>query len=64
MSSDPLSLTFAALADPTRRALLARFLKSQHAVRRDPWAERAAGRELQEFMPLAVMVPVRAVAAE
>jgi nitrite reductase (NADH) large subunit len=47
-----------------RRGLLERFVKSQHAVRKDPWAERAAGRELQEFMPLAVMVPVRAVAAE
>ncbi len=47
-----------------RRALLARFLKSQLAVRRDPWAERAAGRELNEFMPLAVLAPIRAIAAE
>ena len=47
-----------------RRALLARFLKSQLAVRKDPWAERAAGRELNEFMPLAVLAPIRAIAAE
>jgi nitrite reductase (NADH) large subunit len=47
-----------------RRALLERFKKSQLAVRRDPWAERAAGRELNEFMPLAVLVPIRQVAAE
>jgi nitrite reductase (NADH) large subunit len=57
-----------------RRALLERFLKSQHAVRKDPWAERAAGRELRDFMPLAEMVqvqlapvpamPVQAVPAE
>ena len=36
-----------------RKALYARFLVSQRAVRRDPWAERVAGRELHEFMPLA-----------
>jgi nitrite reductase (NADH) large subunit len=47
-----------------RKALLERFKKSQLAVRRDPWAERAAGRELQEFMPLAVLAPVPAIAAE
>jgi nitrite reductase (NADH) large subunit len=47
-----------------RRALLERFKKSQLAVRRDPWAERAAGRELHEFMPLAVLAPIAAVAAE
>jgi nitrite reductase (NADH) large subunit len=41
-----------------RRALIERFLKSQRAARRDPWAERAAGRELHEFMPLAVLTPV------
>jgi hypothetical protein len=41
-----------------RRALVERFLKSQRAARKDPWAERAAGRELHEFMPLAVLVPV------
>src|SRR6185369_17167427 len=44
-----------------RRALLERFKKSQLAVRRDPWAERAAGRELTEFMPLAVLEPIRQV---
>jgi len=47
-----------------RKALLERFKKSQLAVRRDPWAERAAGRELHEFMPLAVLAPVPAIAAE
>jgi nitrite reductase (NADH) large subunit len=47
-----------------RRALLERFKKSQLAVRHDPWAERAAGRELQEFMPLAVLEPIRQIAAE
>jgi len=36
-----------------RRSLYERFLISQRAVRKDPWAERAAGRELHEFMPLA-----------
>lgn len=36
-----------------RKALVERFEKSQRAVRKDPWAERAAGRELHEFMPLA-----------
>jgi nitrite reductase (NADH) large subunit len=44
-----------------RRALLERFKKSQYAVRKDPWAERAAGRELHEFMPLAVLEPIRPV---
>jgi nitrite reductase (NADH) large subunit len=43
-----------------RKALLARFEKSQRAVHRDPWAERAAGRELREFMPLAVLAPLMA----
>ena len=38
-----------------RRALFERFLKSQRAVRKDPWAERAAGRELHEFTPLAML---------
>jgi nitrite reductase (NADH) large subunit len=44
-----------------RRALLERFKKSQYAVRKDPWAERAAGRELHEFMPLAILEPIRPV---
>jgi nitrite reductase (NADH) large subunit len=35
-----------------RKALYERFLLSQRAVRKDPWAERAAGRELREFKPL------------
>jgi nitrite reductase (NADH) large subunit len=47
-----------------RRALLERFEKSQRAVRKDPWAERAAGRELHEFMPLAEMIPILPQAAE
>jgi nitrite reductase (NADH) large subunit len=51
-----------------RRALVQRFKKSQRAVQRDPWAERAAGRELREFMPLAVLARAgkvaRKVAAE
>jgi nitrite reductase (NADH) large subunit len=47
-----------------RKALLERFKKSQLAVRRDPWAERAAGRELHEFTPLAALAPITAVAAE
>lgn len=38
-----------------RHALVERFMKSQRAVRKDPWAERAAGHELREFMPLAVL---------
>lgn len=47
-----------------RKALVARFEKSQRAVRKDPWAERAAGQELREFMPLAVLAPAYSVAAE
>jgi nitrite reductase (NADH) large subunit len=47
-----------------RRALVARFETSQRAVRRDPWAERAAGRELNEFTPLAVLSPILPLAAE
>ena len=47
-----------------RRALLERFKKSQYAVRKDPWAERAAGRELHEFMPLAEMTMTPRIAAE
>lgn len=50
----------AIMDDPeNRRALLERFMKSQRAVQRDPWAERAAGREANEFTPLAVLTPVR-----
>jgi nitrite reductase (NADH) large subunit len=47
-----------------RRALLERFGKSQRAVHKDPWAERAAGRELREFTPLAVLTSARPAAAE
>jgi len=32
MQADPLSLTFAALADPTRRAILARLSKGERSV--------------------------------
>jgi DNA-binding transcriptional ArsR family regulator len=32
MSPDPLSITFAALADPTRRAILARLISSEVSV--------------------------------
>ncbi|WP_407539311.1 metalloregulator ArsR/SmtB family transcription factor [Deinococcus radiomollis] len=32
MPDDPLSLTFAALADPTRRAILARLRSGEHSV--------------------------------
>ena len=45
-------------------ALVARFETSQRAVRKDPWAERAAGRELHEFMPLAVANIIMPEAAE
>lgn len=47
-----------------RRALYERFMISQRAVRKDPWAERAAGRELHEFRPLAVLAPIYVEAAE
>jgi nitrite reductase (NADH) large subunit len=47
-----------------RRALVERFEKSQRAVRKDPWAERAAGRELHEFMPLASLNIILPEAAE
>ncbi len=44
----------------TRKALYERFLVSQRAVRKDPWAERAAGFGANEFMPLAVVAPIGA----
>jgi nitrite reductase [NAD(P)H] large subunit len=47
-----------------RKALVARFERSQRAVRKDPWAERAAGRELHEFMPLASLNIIMPEAAE
>ena len=47
-----------------RKALYERFLVSQRFARRDPWAERVAGKHLHEFMPLAVLSPITRVAAE
>jgi nitrite reductase (NADH) large subunit len=47
-----------------RRTLVKRFEESQRAVRRDPWAERAAGRELHEFMLLASLNVILPEAAE
>ena len=47
-----------------RRALYERFLVSQRAVHRDPWAERVAGREQHEFTPLARLDAVPAAAAK
>jgi nitrite reductase (NADH) large subunit len=45
---------------PQRKALYERFLISQRAVRKDPWAERAAGFRSHEFTPLAVVMPIAA----
>jgi nitrite reductase (NADH) large subunit len=47
-----------------RRALLQRFVKSQRAVQKDPWAERAAGRELNEFTPLSTLKSIAPRATE
>jgi nitrite reductase (NADH) large subunit len=47
-----------------RKGLYARFLISQRSARKDPWAERAAGKDMHEFMPLAVLGPKAVVAAE
>ena len=47
-----------------RKALFERFLVSQHAVRKDPWAERAAGFGAQEFSPIAIVAPIAQIAAE
>ncbi len=41
-----------------RQALYERFLVSQRAVRKDPWAERAAGFGANEFVPLAVVASI------
>ena len=41
-----------------RMALYERFLVSQRAVSKDPWAQRAAGFNAKEFTPLAVISPV------
>ena len=43
-----------------RTALYERFLVSQRAVRKDPWAERAAGFGAKEFTPLAIVMPIAA----
>lgn len=45
-----------------REGYYQRFLTSQHYARHDPWAERAAGKDLYEFTPLAVLSPARAAA--
>ena len=45
---------------PARKALVERFLVSQRAVRKDPWAERVAGFGSQEFTPLAIVMPIAA----
>jgi nitrite reductase (NADH) large subunit len=47
-----------------RKALYERFLISQRVARRDPWAERAAGKHMHEFTPLAVLSHAVPVAAE
>ena len=44
-----------------RKALYERFLVSQRAMRRDPWAERVAGVHAHEFMPLAVVMPRKSI---
>ena len=43
-----------------RRALYERFMVSQNAVQKDPWAERVAGQEAHEFRPVAVVMPLAA----
>jgi nitrite reductase (NADH) large subunit len=43
-----------------RKALFERFLLSQRVTRKDPWAERVAGKDLHEFMPLAVLTRIAA----
>ncbi|MBV5264258.1 nitrite reductase large subunit NirB [Pinisolibacter aquiterrae] len=47
-----------------RRALYDRFVVAQRAVRKDPWAERAAGHELHEFTPLAKLAIIPPVLVE
>jgi nitrite reductase (NADH) large subunit len=47
-----------------RKALYDRFMISQRVARRDPWAERAAGKHMREFTPLAVFSPAAPIAAE
>jgi nitrite reductase (NADH) large subunit len=43
-----------------RKGLYQRFLHSQEATRKDPWAERVAGKDLHEFTPLAVLTRIAA----
>jgi nitrite reductase (NADH) large subunit len=43
-----------------RKALFERFVLSQRVTRKDPWAERVAGKDLHEFMPLAVLTRIAA----
>ena len=42
----------AAFLETMRKALYARFLESQKYSQTDPWAERAAGKQAEEFVPL------------
>jgi nitrite reductase (NADH) large subunit len=47
--------------DPSRRAALhGRFLRSQQFSQDDPWAERAEGRDAEEFTPLARLAGLEA----
>ncbi len=48
--------------EENRRRLAARFRDSQQHAQKDPWAERAAGVQRQEFAPLKTVPAVRAVA--
>jgi len=43
-----------------RRALCERFLESQRFAQVDPWAERAKGKDAEEFAPL--RAPAAAIA--
>lgn len=42
--------------EKTRKDLAARFLTSQKVAQTDPWAERAAGRQRREFVPIKEVV--------
>jgi nitrite reductase (NADH) large subunit len=42
--------------EKTRKDLASRFLASQRVAQTDPWAERAAGRERREFIPIKEVV--------
>ena len=57
--------TRASLLATTQAEQVATLLEtSQRFVRRDPWAERAAGRELNKFRPVTVLSPILPLAAE